>query len=114
MDLQSLLGLDQVKNVTIPQSLLVDDKFTKNTIGADRFDCTHIKHSLQQSGVCILPLLEAVAHCNAERDCGGYGVPTNTGYHNVYDLKDRASAAKFFKGTKILTNNEWTLFVRQN
>ncbi|CAF0885455.1 unnamed protein product [Adineta steineri] len=114
MDLQSLLGLDQVKNVTIPQSLLVDDKFTKNTIGADRFDCTHIKHSLQQSGVCILPLLEAVAHCNAERDCGGYGVAANTGYHNVYDLKDHASAAKFFKGTKILTNNEWTLFVRQN
>ncbi|CAF4051346.1 unnamed protein product, partial [Adineta steineri] len=61
MDLRALLGLDQVSEEeleekrTVPQSLIVDYVVTKNTIGANRFDCTHIKHSLQKSGVCILP-----------------------------------------------------------
>ncbi|CAF0970895.1 unnamed protein product [Adineta steineri] len=120
MDLRALLGLDQVSEEeleekrTVPQSLIVDYVVTKNTIGANRFDCTHIKHSLQKSGVCILPLPEAIAYCNAERDCGGYGVTTDTAYHTSYDLKDRAPAAELFNGTKTVTNSGWTLFVKQN
>ncbi|CAF1608489.1 unnamed protein product [Adineta ricciae] len=119
MDLRSLLRVDDLSDEefeekrTVPQSVMIDYKVTKNTIGADRFDCTHIKHSVQQAGVCILPLPEAVAYCNVDATCGGFGLTTNENYHHAFDLADRMPAAELFKGTKTVTNVGWVLYVKQ-
>jgi len=92
---------------------MVDYVAKTSTIGAIRFDCTHIKNSLQESGVCILPLNEAVAYCNADRQCGGIGITNDKNYHDHYDKSGRMPAAELFKGRTTKPNEEWTLYVKQ-
>jgi len=80
------------------------------------YKCTNSKENMGGSEWCIMLFPAALAHCDADPNCGGYTMTTAEWFHTKYDKNGQVAVHLAKAGQKPIncSYSEWSSYEKQN